>query len=100
MTWYILTFKRNYKSPWQKNITANIYRIQGYDSIISGYFCTSFINFKLKSLLEYANLYSLYEHERNVKIILKCFNKFNLKIFPQLKVKPDFSGSRICSLRV
>ena len=37
-----------------KNIPTNIYRIQAYDSITCGYFCTRFIDFKLKgkSLLE------------------------------------------------
>ena len=39
---------------------TNIYRIQGYGSIICGYFCIGFIDFMLngKSLLEYANLFS------------------------------------------
>ena len=42
------------------NITTNIYRIQGYDSILCGYFCIGFIDFMLKgrSLLEYTNLFS------------------------------------------
>ena len=37
-----------------KNITANIYRIQAYNSIIYGYFCIGFIDFMLngKSLLK------------------------------------------------
>ena len=38
-----------------KNITVKIYRIQAYDSVMCGYFCTGFIDFMLngKSLLEY-----------------------------------------------
>ena len=28
-----------------KNITKNIFRIQAYDSIMCGYFCTGFIDF-------------------------------------------------------
>ena len=38
----------------------NIYRIQAYNSIMSGYFCIRFINSMLKgkSLLDYANLFS------------------------------------------
>ena len=58
-----------------KNIVTNIYRIQAYDSMMCGYFCTGFINFMLKgkSLLEYTNLFSPNNYEKNDKIILKCF---------------------------
>ena len=58
-----------------KNITANIYRIQTNDSIMYGYFCIGFINFmlKCKSLLDYANLFSLIEYEKNDKILLNYF---------------------------
>ena len=40
-----------------KNITANIYRIQAYVSIMCGYFCIGFIDFELKgkSLLDYTS---------------------------------------------
>ena len=59
-----------------KNITTNIYIIQAYDSIISVCFCTGFIDFMLKgknSLLEYANLFSPNDYEKNYEIILKYF---------------------------
>ena len=58
-----------------KNITTNIYRTQAYDLIMCGYFCIGFINFMLKgkSLLEYKNLFSPNEYEKNDKIILKHF---------------------------
>ena len=41
-----------------KNIKANIYRIQPNDSIMPGCFCIGFINFSLKgkSFLDYAIL--------------------------------------------
>ena len=44
----------------KKNIIANIYRIQVYNSIICGTFCIVFINFLLKgrNLLDYTNLFS------------------------------------------
>ena len=44
----------------RKKIIRNIYRIQAYDSIMCGYFCTGFINFMLngESLTDYANLFS------------------------------------------
>ena len=56
-----------------KNIITNIYRIQSYDSIRCGYFCIGFIDFmfKSKSLLDYTNLFSPNEYEKNDKIILK-----------------------------
>ena len=57
------------------NIITNIYRIQAYDSIICGYFCIGFIDFMLKgkSLLNYTNLISPNDYEKNDKIILKYF---------------------------
>ena len=33
----------------KKNIIANIYRLQTYDSVMCGYFCTKFIDLMLKS---------------------------------------------------
>ena len=43
-----------------KKIKASIFRIQAYDSIMCGYFCTEFINYMLKgkTLLDYTNLFS------------------------------------------
>ena len=43
-----------------KNIIANIYRVQNYDSIMCGYFSIGFINyiFKGKSLTDVTNLFS------------------------------------------
>ena len=55
-----------------KNV-ANIYRIQAYDSIMCGYFCIGIIDFMLKGLLDYRNLFSPNDYEKNGKIILKCF---------------------------
>ena len=56
-----------------KNITRNIFRIQAYNSVICGYFCIGFIDFILKGkiLLEYTDLFSPHEHEKNDKIMLK-----------------------------
>ena len=60
-----------------KTITTNMPKIQGNDSIMCGYFCIRFIDFILKdkSLLDYANLFSLNEYEKNNKIILKFKTK-------------------------
>ena len=52
-----------------KNITPNIYRIHTYNSIISGYFCTGFIDFMLKGkkLLDYTNHFLLIIMRRMIK---------------------------------
>ena len=57
-----------------KQITiTNIYRIQAYDSIIRGYFCSSFIDFMLKDkrFLDHKNLFSSNDYYKNDKITLK-----------------------------
>ena len=56
-----------------KNITANIYKIQAYDSIMCRCFCTGFIDFVLKGkiLLQYTNLFSPNEYKKSDKTILK-----------------------------
>ena len=43
-----------------KNVKTNIFRIQGYDSIMCGYFCIGFIAFMLarKTLTDFTNLFS------------------------------------------
>ena len=58
-----------------KNIIANIYRVQNYDSIMCGYFCIGFINymFKGKSLTNYTNLFSPNSFKKNDDIILNYF---------------------------
>ena len=58
-----------------KNIKANIFRIQAYDSIMCGYFCIGFINFmfKGKSLTDYTNTFSPNNFKRNDNIILNYF---------------------------
>ena len=59
-----------------KNI-INIYKTQACDSILCQYFCIGFIDFMLKgqSLLDYTNLFSPNENEKNDEIILKYFQQ-------------------------
>ena len=54
-----------------------MYRIQANYSVMCGYFCIGFIDFvlKVKSLLDYANLFSSNEYEKNDKIIQKYFQE-------------------------
>ena len=57
------------------SITANIFRIQAYDSIICGHFCIGFIDFMLagKTLTEFPNLFSPNNFNKNDDIILNYF---------------------------
>ena len=58
-----------------KEIRANIFRMQAYDSIMCGYFCIGFIDFMLagKTLTEYTNLFSPNNFKKNDDIILNYF---------------------------
>ena len=58
-----------------KNVISNICRIQAYDSILCGYFCTGFINFmfKDKSLTDYKNIFSPNNFKKNDDINLSYF---------------------------
>ena len=75
ITFELNIFKRNKKIIGNQNIITNIYRKQAYDSIICEYFCIGFIDFMLKgqSLLDYKNLFSPTEYEKNDKVMQKCF---------------------------
>ena len=58
-----------------RNIKANIYRVQANNSIMCGYFCIGFIDFMLagKTLIDYTNLFSPYDFNKNDSIILSYF---------------------------
>ena len=58
-----------------KNVIANIFRIQAYDSIMCRYFCIGFIDFMFKgnSLTDFTNLFSPNNFKENDDIILNYF---------------------------
>ena len=58
-----------------KNIIANILRIQVYDSVMCGYFCIRFIDFMFKgnSFIDLTNLFSPNDSKKNDDIILNYF---------------------------
>ena len=58
-----------------KNIKANIFRVQANNSIMCGYFCIGFIDFMLagKKLTDYTNLFSPHDFKKNNNIILSYF---------------------------
>ena len=58
-----------------KNIIANIFRIQAYDSVMCGYFCIGFIDFMFKgnNLTDFTNLFSSNNFKKNDDIFLNYF---------------------------
>ena len=68
-------FQKKSKNLLTKNIIANIFRIQAYDSVMCGYYCIGVIDFmfKGKSLTDFTNLFSPNDFEKNDDIILNYF---------------------------
>ena len=58
-----------------KNIIANIFRVQANDLVMCEYFCIRFIDFMLagKKLTDFTNLFAPYDFEKNDDIILSYF---------------------------
>ena len=58
-----------------KNIIANIFRVQTNDSVMYGYFCIGFIDFMLagKKLTDYTNLFSPHHFKKYDSIMLPYF---------------------------
>ena len=50
-----------------KNIKANIFRVQANNSVMCGYFCIGFIDFMLagKKFTDFTNFFSPYDFEKN-----------------------------------
>ena len=66
-----------------KNIKANIFRVQANDSVMCGYFCIGFIDFMLagKKLTDYTNLFSPHDFKKNNNIILSYFKNEWMQFF-------------------
>ena len=58
-----------------KNIIANIFRVQANNSVMRGYFCIGFIDFMLagKKLIDFRNMFSPHDLKKNDDIILSYF---------------------------
>ena len=56
-------------------IVINIFKIQAYDSIMCGYFCTGFIDFMLagKTLIDFTNLFSSNNFKKKWWLNFKLF---------------------------
>ena len=69
-------------SIYKFTIITNIFRMQAYDSVMSGYFCIGFIDFmfKGKALTDFTNMFSWNDFKKNDDIILKLFFNLSLKM--------------------
>ena len=58
-----------------KDIKSSVFRIQDYNSIMCGYFCILFIEFRLenKTLTDFTNLFSPWYFKKNDQIIKRYF---------------------------
>ena len=58
-----------------KNIIANIFRVQANSSVLCQYFCIGFIDFMLagEKLTDFTNLFSPYDLKKNDNTILSYF---------------------------
>ena len=58
-----------------KNIIANIFRVQANNSVMRGYFCIGLIDFMLagKKLIDFRNMFSRHDLKKNDDIILSYF---------------------------
>ena len=58
-----------------KNIIANIFRVQANNSVMCGYFCIGFIDFILagKKLTAFTSMFSPHDIQKNDNIILTYF---------------------------
>ena len=69
--------EENKKFIGNRNIKANIYRVQASNPVMCGYFCIGFIDFMLadKTLIDYTNLFSPYDFNKNDSIIFSYFQE-------------------------
>ena len=58
-----------------KNIIANIFRVQANNSVICGYFRIRFIDFMLagKNMTDFTSMFSTYDFKKNDNVILSYF---------------------------
>ena len=58
-----------------KNIKANIFRVQANDSVMCGYFCIGFVDFMFagKKLTDFTNFFSPHDFKKNDVITLSYF---------------------------
>ena len=64
----------------RNDIKSTIFRLQAYNSIMCGYYCTEFINYMLKgkTLLDYTNYFLLMILKRTIKLLKEYLNINNI----------------------
>ena len=89
-----------------KNTQTNIFRIQAYNSVICGYFCIGFIDFRLKdkNLTDFTNLFSPNNFKKKSDdIILNYFRNGSehnsSNIYPDLNNQQQFRLNKIREVR-
>ena len=72
-----------------KNIKANIFRIEANNSVMCGYFWIGFIDFMVagKRLTDYNSLFSPYDFKKNDDIILNYLKKWMNVILSKQLIK-------------
>ena len=75
--------KKVKRFTFKENVTRMIYRIQSSDQMVCGYFFIGFIDFMLKgkSLVDFTNLFSPNEYQKNNKAILEKFQYLETRSF-------------------
>ena len=70
-----------------KSIAHNLFRIQDNDSVLCGFYCIPFIEYILagRMLLDYTNLFSLNDYEKDDKIIYNYFKDKYVKSWIEIK---------------
>ena len=64
-----------------KEIKANIFRLQAYDSIMCGYFCIFILTvFDGKSLIDFTSLFSPHDFKRNDQLLKEYLRMNNLEL--------------------
>ena len=73
--WNWIYSPRSIKKIKDKSIIHNIFRILDNESIMCGFYCIAFIEYMLagKNLLDYTNLFSPTDYQKNDKIVYKYF---------------------------
>ena len=61
-----------------KNIIANIFRIQGYDSTLCEYFCIQFINFMFKGK---SLIIQIFFHQITLKRMMICIHMYKMESY-------------------
>ena len=71
--WNWICISRRIKKIKDKSITQNTFKIESDNSILCGFYCIAFIEYMIEgtTLVDYSNLFSPNDYQKNDKIIYK-----------------------------